>query len=402
MLKYSDIVAAQAVLKGVIKETPLQTSKTFSTLGDCQAFLKLENLQSTGSFKVRGAYNKIFRLSEEEKKRPVVAASAGNHAQGVAYSSQELGLKSTIVMPAFTPPLKVLATRSYGAEVILTGNNFDEAYATSQQYCKENNATYIHPFDDPMIIAGQGTVGIELFHQISDVDIVIVPIGGGGLIGGVALALKTLNPNIKVIGVEAEGAASMFASTKENRVVGIPHVDTIADGIAVKTPGEITFELTQKYVDDIVTVNDAEIANATYLLLQRAKTLAEPSGAAAVAALIYKKYNFTGKKVVPIISGGNINMTLLEQIVEQGMMDEGLRKTIRIIMPDKPGELNKITTLFNNLKISIQDIEHVRSINSVPIGKVMVIITVNLKDKEQMPEIEEGIHSHGFTVKVLG
>ena len=401
MLKYSDIVAAQAVLKGVIKETPLQTSKTFSTLGDCQAFLKLENLQSTGSFKVRGAYNKIFRLSEEEKKRPVVAASAGNHAQGVAYSSQELGLKSTIVMPAFTPPLKVLATRSYGAEVILTGNNFDEAYATSQQNCKENNATYIHPFDDPMIIAGQGTVGIELFHQISDVDIVIVPIGGGGLIGGVALALKTLNPNIKVIGVEAEGAASMFASTKENRVVGIPHVDTIADGIAVKTPGEITFELTQKYVDDIVTVNDAEIANATYLLLQRAKTLAEPSGAAAVAALIYKKYNFTGKKVVPIISGGNINMTL-EQIVEQGMMDEGLRKTIRIIMPDKPGELNKITTLFNNLKISIQDIEHVRSINSVPIGKVMVIITVNLKDKEQMPEIEEGIHSHGFTVKVLG
>ena len=402
MLKYSDIVAAQAVLKGVIKETPLQPSKTFSALGDCQAFLKFENLQNTGSFKVRGAYNKIFRLSDEEKKRPVVAASAGNHAQGVAYSSKVLGLKSTIVMPAFTPPLKVLATKSYGAEVILTGNNFDEAYSTSQQYCKEHNATYIHPFDDPMIIAGQGTVGIELFHQMSDVDTVIVPIGGGGLIGGVAIALKTLNPNIKVIGVEAEGAASMFASRKENRVVGIPHVDTIADGIAVKTPGEMTFNLVQEYVDDIVTVNDAEIANATYLLLQRAKTLAEPSGAAAVAALIYKKYNFAGKKVVPIISGGNINMTLLEQIVEQGMMDEGLRKTIRVIMPDKPGELNKITALFDSLKISIQDIEHVRSINSVPIGKVMVIITVNLKDKEQMPEIEKGIIEHGFTVKILG
>lgn len=233
-IKYSDIVAAQATLKGIIKTTPLQPTKSFSQMGNCNVFLKLENMQTTGSFKVRGAYNKISHLTDEEKKRPVVAASAGNHAQGVAFSSRELGVKSTIFMPSFTPPLKVIATRYYGAEVILQGDNFDEAYAASQEYCKEHDATYIHPFNDPLIIAGQGTVGWEIFHQLPEVQAVVVPIGGGGLIGGVAMALKTLKPEIKIIGVEAEGAASMYASRKKKEVVDIPHVNTIADGIAVK------------------------------------------------------------------------------------------------------------------------------------------------------------------------
>lgn len=400
-IKYSDIVAAQATLKGIIKTTPLQPTKSFSQMGNCNVFLKLENMQTTGSFKVRGAYNKISHLTDEEKKRPVVAASAGNHAQGVAFSSRELGVKSTIFMPSFTPPLKVIATRYYGAEVILQGDNFDEAYAASQEYCKEHDATYIHPFNDPLIIAGQGTVGWEIFHQLPEVQAVVVPIGGGGLIGGVAMALKTLKPEIKIIGVEAEGAASMYASRKKKEVVDIPHVNTIADGIAVKKPGDITFKLMQKYVDDIVTVSDLEMANTIYLLLQRGKLLAEPSGVASLAAILYKKINFSGMNVVPIISGGNINMSLLEQIVEKGMMEEGLRTTMQVLIPDQPGELNKLTYLFQKLKISIQTIEHVRSITSVPIGYVLIIFTVDLQNQEQLKLIVDELASRGLQAKVL-
>mgnify|MGYP002708599547 CR=1 FL=1 len=400
-IKYSDIVAAQATLKGIIKTTPLQPTKSFSQMGNCNVFLKLENMQTTGSFKVRGAYNKISHLTDEEKKRPVVAASAGNHAQGVAFSSRELGVKSTIFMPSFTPPLKVIATRYYGAEVILQGDNFDEAYAASQEYCKKHDATYIHPFNDPLIIAGQGTVGWEIFHQLPEVQAVVVPIGGGGLIGGVAMALKTLKPEIKIIGVEAEGAASMYASRKKKEVVDIPHVNTIADGIAVKKPGDITFKLMQKYVDDIVTVSDLEMANTIYLLLQRGKLLAEPSGVASLAAILYKKINFSGMNVVPIISGGNINMSLLEQIVEKGMMEEGLRTTMQVLIPDQPGELNKLTYLFQKLKISIQTIEHVRSITSVPIGYVLIIFTVDLQNQEQLNLIVDELASRGLQAKVL-
>lgn len=400
-VKYSDIVAAQATLKGITKKTALLPSKSFSQMGGCHCFLKLENLQSTGSFKVRGAYNKIASLTEEEKKRPVVAASAGNHAQGVAYSSKLLGLKSTIFMPTFTPPLKVIATRHYGAEVVLTGDSFDDAYKVSQEYCKEHDATYIHPFNDPLIIAGQGTVGLEIFHQLPELDIVVVPIGGGGLISGVAIALKTLNPKIKIIGVEAEGAASMLASKKANKIVTIPHCDTIADGIAVKTPGGQTYELINEYVDELITVTDEEIAHTTYLMLERTKILAEPSGVASVAAVLQRKCDFKGKNVVPIVSGGNINMTLLQQIVEQGMMQEGLRTSLQILIPDHAGELNKLTDLFSKFKISIQNIQHIRAISSVPVGKVMVICMVNLQNQEQLKVITEELEKRGLMVKIL-
>ncbi len=401
MILYSDIIAAQRLLEGVTKVTPLLSSKSFSEMADCRLSMKLENLQTTGSFKVRGAYNKIANLSEEERAHPVVAASAGNHAQGVAFSATQLGLKSTIFMPSFTPPLKVIATRYYGAEIVLSGESFDDAFKLSQEYCSENNGTYIHPFNDPLVIAGQGTVGIEIFHQLPTVEIVLVPIGGGGLISGVALALKTLNPQIKIIGVEAEGAASMYASRQQHELVTLSHSGTIADGIAVKRPGDLTFAMTEQYVDDILTVTDEEIAHAAYLMLERKKILAEPSGVVPVAAVLSHKSEFRKKEVVALISGGNINMSLLNQIVEKGMAEVGLRTTIQLLIPDQPGELNKLTSLFEKEKISIQDIEHVRSVVSVPIGKVRVIITVDLQNRDQLDHIVSELEKRNLPVEIL-
>lgn len=400
VLKFSDVVTAKNRLRGVTKNTSLMSSKSFSTMSGANIFLKLENLQTTGSFKVRGAYNKLATLTNEEKEKGVVAASAGNHAQGVAYSARQLGMKSTIFMPIFTPPLKVIATQGYGANVILTGESFDDAFAASQEYCKEHNATYIHPFNDPMIIAGQGTIGLEIYEQLPDVDAVVIPIGGGGLIAGVALTLKEMNPKIKIIGVEAEGAASMLASIKNKKITTLSHISTIADGISVKTPGILTYELVQNLVDEIVTVSDTEIAHTAYLLLQRAKILAEPSGVTSMAAALFKKYDFVGKNVVPIISGGNINMQLLEQIVEKGMIEEGLRACIQVMIPDQAGELMKLLAIFDRLKSSIVDIVHERSNISIPIGFVRVSITVNLQNQSQLKVIQDELCTRGLTCKI--
>jgi len=401
MIKYADIIAAQQTMRDTIKSTTLMPTKTFSKLAGTNIFMKLENLQTTGSFKVRGAFNKIFHLTEEEKKCPVVAASAGNHAQGVAYSASKLGLKSKIFMPAFTPPTKANATRAYGADVILTGDSFDDAFAASQEYCKTHNATYIHPFNDEKIIAGQGVVGLEIFHQCPDVDTVIVPIGGGGLISGIAIAIKEMNPAVKIIGVEAEKAASMFASHLKGEIITLTSAPTIADGIAVKKPGDITFDIIEKYVDDLITVTDTEIAHAAYLMLQRGKLLVEPSGAAALAAAIERKSKCMGKTVVPVISGGNINMSLLQQIVDQGMYLEGLRTTLQVVVPDQAGELQRLLTIFEQLKANIQDIVHERSITSVPIGHVMIMVTINLQQKKQLDTIKEELGNRGLSCKVI-
>lgn len=400
-IKYSDIISAQQVMRNVIKETSLIHSKTFSKMAGTEIYMKLENLQTTGSFKVRGAYNKLIHLSDEEKKYPVVAASAGNHAQGVAYSASELGLKSIIFMPTFTPPSKVNATKGYGAEVVLTGDTFDDAFAASQEYCKEHQGTYIHPFNDEKIIAGQGVVGLEVFRQLPDVDTIIVPIGGGGLISGIAIAIKEINPNIKIIGVEAEGAASMLASKNSNSVLTLPHCHTIADGIAVKRPGDITFDIVKELVDDLITVSDKELAHTTYLLLQRGKLLAEPSGTAAIAAAIFKKSALMGKQVVPIVSGGNVNMSLFQQIIDQGMAQEGLRTHIKFLVPDQAGELKKVLSVLEQQKVNIQDIVHERSIVSVPVGKVLIIVTVNLQQKEQLEIIKQELTQKGIICSVM-
>jgi threonine dehydratase len=401
MIKYADIIAAQQTMRDTIKSTTLMPTKTFSKMAGAEIFMKLENLQTTGSFKVRGAYNKIFHLTEEEKKYPVVAASAGNHAQGVAFSATKLGLKSTIFMPAFTPPTKVNATRAYGADVVLEGNSFDDAFAASQEYCKTHNATYIHPFNDPKIIAGQGVVGLEIFHQCPDVDTVIVPVGGGGLISGIAIAIKEMNPSIKIVGVEAENTASMLASHEKGEVITLASALSIADGIAVKRPGDLTFQIIEKYVDELITVSDTEISHAAYLMLQRGKLLVEPAGAAALAAAITRKPSCMGKTVVPVISGGNINMSLLQQIIDQGMYLEGLRTTLQVVVPDQAGELQKVLAIFEGLKANIQDIVHERSITSVPVGHVMIMCTINLQHKKQLDTIKDELVKRRLNCRVI-
>ncbi|MBP6871231.1 MAG: threonine ammonia-lyase [Bacteroidales bacterium] len=398
---YSDIIKAQMRLKGVVKNTPLEPSKSFSAMSGAHIFLKLENFQSTGSFKVRGAYNKISSLDPGELANGVVCASAGNHAQGVAFAARALGLRATVFMPVFTPPLKVIATRSYGADVKLEGETFDDALSAAKKFQESSGAVFIHAFDDPLIIAGQGTIGLELFQALETIQDVVVPIGGGGLIAGIAIALKKTNPDIRIIGVEAEGAASMQTSLRDGKLTRLTSMSTIADGIAVKTPGELTFAAAKQFVDEIVTVSDAEIAHAAYLLLQRAKLLAEPAGVASMAAVLHKKLDFKSRQVVTVISGGNINMGLLEQILEKGMMAEGLRARIAVLIPDMPGELKSVITILENLFANINEISHERSITTVPVGHVLVTITFNLQQIEQLDMVCKALEGKMKKFEVL-
>lgn len=397
----SDIIRAQSRLKGIVKVTPLEHTKSFSAMSGANVYMKLENMQSTGSFKVRGAYNKISCLSQAESDKGVVCASAGNHAQGVAYAAKSKGVKATVFMPVFTPPLKVIATRAYGAEVVLHGESFDDAFAAAMEFKEKSGATFVHPFDDPWIIAGQGTIGLELFNQLETIDDVLVPIGGGGMIAGIAIALKEMNPDIRIIGVEAAGAQSMKLSIQEGKPNTLKSLSTIADGIAVKTPGKLTFEATKKFVDELLVVNDAEIAHTAYLLLQRAKILTEPSGAAAMAAVLHKKTNLEGRNVIPIISGGNANMGILEQILEKGMMEEGLRARIAVLIPDMAGELKAIVSILEKIRANIYDISHERSITSVPVGFVMVTITFNLQDSSQLETIRQTLDERAMKYEIL-
>ncbi len=397
----SDIIQAQSVLKSIVKKTPLERSKSFSVMSGANVFLKLENLQTTGSFKVRGAYNMISRLPSDKLANGVLCASAGNHAQGVAYAASRLGVKSTVFMPVFAPPLKVIATRSYGAEVVLTGQNFDEALKAALEYGEKSGATFVHPYNNADIIAGQGTVGLEIFDQLDKIDAVLVPIGGGGLISGIAIALKQLNPSIKIIGVEPEDAQSMKVSIEANEPRMLTSCNTIADGIAVKSPGDLTFEITRNLVDEFLTVTDAEIAQTTYMLLQRAKILAEPAGVAAMAAVLFRKTDLTDKNVVPVISGGNINMSILEQILEKGVMDVGLRARIQVLVPDQAGVLMGIISILGKVRASIHDIYHERTTTSVPIGYVMITITFNLQDTTQLPTVLAELDRKGIAYQVL-
>ncbi len=399
--KFSDLINAQSLLSKIVKRTPLERSKSFSVMSGADVHLKLENFQTTGSFKVRGAYYKIANLTPEESSKGVLCASAGNHAQGVAYAATSLGVKSTVFMPVFAPPLKVIATRSYGAEVILTGETFDDAFKAALEFQKQTGATFVHPFNDPHIIAGQGTVGLEIFEQLREVDEVLVPIGGGGLISGIAIALKQLNPAIRIIGVEADGAQSMKTSIENGKHSTLNSVNTIADGIAVKSPGNLTFEAARKLVDEFVVVNDTEMAHTAYLLMQRSKILAEPSGVAAMAAVLYQKTNIKGRKVVPIVSGGNVNMSILEQILEKGVMEEGLRARIQVLIPDQAGMLKSILSILEKMKANIHDIEHERSAASVPVGHVQVTLTFNLQDTTQLPAITNELEMKGMKYQVL-
>lgn len=397
---FAEIVKAQNRLKGVTKLTPLMRSKSFSQMVDANVFLKLENLQNTGSFKIRGAYNKIMCLSPEERAAGVVCASAGNHAQGVAYGATQQGVKATVFMPVFTPALKVLATKGYGADVQLVGETYDDAYAASMEFAKKTQATYLHPFNDPQIIAGQGTIGLEILDQLPEVDDIIVPIGGGGLIAGVATAIKSINPKIRIIGVEAEGTQSMQQSIQNGELTNWFTQRSIADGISVKIPGDITFDIARQLVDEVVVVNDEEISLALYRLLQRAKVLAEPAGVTPIAAMLSGKVDVKGRNVAGVISGGNINMGILEQVLEKGMMQEKLRARLQILIPDVAGELKRIINILEEAKVNIHDILHERTLHSVPVGHALITVTFDTREYNQLDNICQELEKHHLTFSV--
>ena len=341
----ADVYRASKQLDGVARKTSLIESEYFSELSANTVLIKPENLQKTGSFKLRGAYNCISQLTEEQKKKGIITASAGNHAQGVAYAARELGVHAVICMPATTPILKVEATRSYGVEVVLHGDTFDDAAAKAQELKDEHGYVYIHPFNDLEVLLGQGTTAMEIIDDCKDVDCILVPIGGGGLISGVAFAIKSLNPKIKVYGVQAAGAPSMFKSVQDGKIGKLESVSTIADGIAVKAPGENTFRIVSEYVDDIVTVTDDEISAAILALMEQQKLVTEGAGAVPVAAVMFNKIPVKGKKVVCLLSGGNIDVTILSRVIKRGLLMTGRNCTLNIELIDKPGQLMDVSRI---------------------------------------------------------
>lgn len=367
--------------KGLIYRTPLLRSETLSGIVGANVWLKLESLQKTGSFKVRGAYFAIKNAVERLGVKHVITASAGNHAQGVAYAARLMGIKATVVMPESTPWIKIMRTRRYGAEVVLHGESYTESEAYAMKLKDELKAYYIHAYNDPDVIAGQGTIGFEIYEDLKDVDYVIVPVGGGGLISGIASVIKKLKPNVKVIGVQSDGAPGAYESLKEGRIVTIENVDTIAEGIAVKRIGELTFKLMSELLDDIVLVSDLEIAKAILLIAESVKTIAEGAGAAAVAALISGKVKVNGN-VVALVSGGNIDMTMLFRVITKALALEDRIKKLTGLLPDKPGTLAKVTTTLGNLGVNILDVFHERYDPTIKPGYVRVSFIIELPPEE--------------------
>ncbi|MFZ3330564.1 MAG: threonine ammonia-lyase [Candidatus Acidiferrales bacterium] len=390
------IQQASARIRSSIFVTPFMRSETFSQLTGNSIFLKLENLQMTGSFKERGALNKILLLTEEERRRGVIAASAGNHAQAVAYHSTKRGIASQICMPLTTPLVKVSATRGHGAEVILFGANYDEACQEALRRCEEQGLTFIHPFDDEAVIAGQGTLGIEMLEQVKDLDALVIPVGGGGLIAGVACAAKEMKPKIRVIGVQTSKLPSMKAAIEKKKVVTLRAEKTIADGIAVRSAGVRTFPLVQKYVDEIVTVGEEEIANAILLLLEKEKTLTEGAGAVAAAAVLNKKTAHIGKKLGVLISAGNIDVTLLARIIERGLVKDGRMVRLRIHLPDHPGALVRLSTVIAEQKVNIVETQFNRSYYGVVLGDTAIDITMETRGPEHIAELKAALDAAGY------
>ena len=360
-------------------------------------FLKLENLQMTGSFKERGALNKIATLTQEQAKHGVIAASAGNHAQGVAYHATRRGIRAVIVMPLTTPLVKVTATKGFGAEVVLHGGNYDEACAEATRLCEEQGMTFIHPFDDPLVMAGQGTIGLELLEQVEDLQAVVVPIGGGGLIGGIACAVKEIKPSVRVIGVQTSRLPSMRDAIAAQAPVTLEPATTIADGIAVRRAGEVTFPVVAKYVDEIVTVDEDEIASAILTLLEREKTLAEGAGATALAALLQRRTSLPeGTRTAVLVCGGNIDVTLLSRIIERGLVQDGRLIRLRIHLLDRPGALADLTQLIAKYRANIVDTLHNRAYYGVNLGSTVIDITMETRGREQVEELLNALTAEGY------
>ena len=386
MITLNDIEAAHQRIRPTIHVTPCEYSETFTALSGNPVYFKLENLHMTGSFKERGALNKLLLMSPEERAKGVICASAGNHAQGVAYHATRLGIRALIYMPEHAPITKVNATERFGGEVVLFGKSFDEALAEAMRRGAADGLTFLHAFDDPAVIAGQGTIGLEILSQNPFIEAVLVPIGGGGLIGGIACAIKETNPKIKIVGVQTSRIPSMIAALKQHEPVTLPSATTIADGIAVRRAGVHTLPLVEKYVDDVVTVEEEEIASAILYLLEREKTVAEGAGAAAVAALLHNKTKLRGKKTVSLICGGNIDPLFLCQIIERGMVKDGRLIRIRVIIPDRPGALHALTGVFAEMRVNVVSIAHERAYHGVTLGNTSVEATIETRGSEHLDE----------------
>lgn len=396
MLTLDKIYHASYVLKDVIRPTDLIAAPNINP--EAQVYLKTENLQITGSFKVRGAYYKISQLTDEEKEKGVIACSAGNHAQGVALAAAKNGIKSVICIPDSAPISKVEATKRYGAEVCLVEGVYDDAHNRAVQLQEETGATFIHPFDDEDVIAGQGTIGLELLNQLPDLDAVIVPVGGGGLISGVAYAIKKLNPNCKVYGVQASGAPSMVNSLRDHKQESLSSVSTIADGIAVKTPGDLTYEICSEYVDEVVTVTDDEISTAILTLIEQQKLIAEGAGAVAVAAALFNKVDIKGKKVVCLVSGGNIDVTILSRVINRGLLKAGRSADITIALMDKPGQLKGVSQIIAELGGNVVAIHHDRADESMDINACYLHIVMETRDYAHIEQIKSALTAAGYQI----
>lgn len=399
MLEFNDIQLAYDNIKDDVKLTPLIECPMLNEMFSSTVYLKLENLQSTGSFKLRGALNKIINLTPEEKSRGVIASSAGNHAQGVALGARKHNIKATIVMPETAPISKVLATKSYGADVVLHGDFYDMAYDKAMQLQSEYGYTFLHPFNDKYVIAGQGTIGIELFNQAPQLDIVFVQIGGGGLISGISLALKTLNPNIQIIGVEPIGASSMYSALENNGPVKLNSCSTIADGICVAKVGDITYDICSKYVDKIIRVSESQIANAIVFLLEKSKVVSEGAGACALAGLMSGQIDIKDKKVCALVSGGNIDINVIERIINKVQINQGRRLSITIYLNDTKGQVQEVTNILTQNGANILYLNQTRYNQDLEINEQAFSVVIECMDKQHADLIVEILNNKGFKVK---
>src|SRR5690242_7761632 len=396
MVSLGDIQAARGRISSAIRTTPVFYSEALSREAGNQLYLKLENLNVTGSYKERGALNRILTLTEEERARGVITASAGNHAQAVAYHASRRGIRAQICMPEYTPLVKVTATRTWGAEVILFGANYDEALQEAWRRCHAENLVFLHAFDDPAVIAGQGTIGLELLEQLPDMDAVVVPVGGGGLIAGVACAIKESRPQVRIVGIQPQVLPSMEAALLQRKPVMLPPAATIADGIAVRQVGGLTLELAFEYVKEVVTVDDEEVARAILRLLEKQKMLAEGAGAVGIAALLHGKTTLRGKNVAVVISGGNIDVTLLAHMIERGLVKDGRLVRLRITLPDHPGGLERLTGVIARERSNIIQVVHDRAYFGVHLGEAKIDVTMETRGAEHAEELMRRLRSAGY------
>lgn len=401
MITLNDIKDAKKRLENTISKTPLMKAPILSKEKNAQIYLKEDNLQITGSFKLRGAFNKVAMLDSAKREAGVVAASAGNHAQGLAFAAQYFGCVATIFMPEATPLTKVTGVKSYGANVVLTGENFDEAYASAIKFVKDNNKEFVHPFADDEVIAGQGTIALEILESIENIDQIIVPVGGGGLISGIAIAAKSINPNIKITGVVASGAKGMKESFEARMPIDSSSVRTIADGIAVRDVTPKLLDIILEYVDEIIEVSDNETANAILFLLEKHKLMVEGAGAVSVAAIMHDKVDIAGKKVCAVVSGGNIDVTMLSLIIEKGLIKSHRKMNLIVTLMDKPGALMKLTELFTKCSANIVQIDFDRNSLKLEFGEAHVTIALETKGKEHQEQISEKLKQEGFRFKQI-